>query len=239
MQDRLLMEIVEELVKYSEEIYLDRQSPKVVNKFYALIHKLVNCFLKHFQYPFLMIRKGMNFAIKEIVIWMVLYLIVFYGVSELTDSTLASEEVRQMRSIILTNVIIFIPIWVASFLPPSTLLSLTTDKNTVETLLRKIDGPISETVLTVFAIYRNRIEKRISKLKHLIALAWALYVYMFEKIDSTEAFNLSVQKEIFSLSFFGVFIIISIFLLLAYEKSSISIMNNVQIALIENSRRYH
>lgn len=245
MQEKLLMEIVEELIERSEELYLGKQKSKVVKMFPEPIQKLVDfgygklqVFLKHFQYPVLMITKGLNFAIKEMIIWCVVYGAVVWGVSIFAGNIQASfpEETRLMFSNILVNLIFFIPIWIASFLPPSILSSLTANTSIVQILLKEIDEPISDAVLSVFSIYRKRVETRISKLKYMIALAWAFLVYIFGKIDSIGTINPSVQRELLSLSGFSLFVIICLVFLQAYEKSCVAIMNNAQIALIESSK---
>ncbi len=246
-KEKLLADIVEDLIEKSENFYLEKEKnfikeglyPQPLQFLLTWLHNIINLFYKYFQYPFLMVSKGFDFAIREIAIWCVSYFILVLFTVKLADIVHFSGTFPPGFSTFLISTLIFLPMCIALFSPPSIFTKITTNKNIVHSLLNEIeDFAIASNLSEVFVLYKSRVEKRILKIKQIFTLFWVLCLYWLNKFFSVGGLTAELQREVFSLTIFLIFIGFCIFLLHAYEKSCLSIMNNIQIALIEANRQY-
>ncbi len=256
----LLVDIVEDLIEKSESFYLSTKRdviqeglyPKLVQFLLAYWYRVKYFLYRCFQYPFLMVLKGADFAMRELIVWCVTYLVLGFLIVNFLDTPQLTNHLIPISPIFFSNILIFIPLCVALFLPPSIFTKITTDRNIINNLLNEIDDfAIASELSEVFTLYKCRVEKRVLKIKQLVGLMWFFFLYninelysgnnvikLLKEIFSSSNVSSEQVKEVFFLIVFLLFVGLCIFFVHAYEKSCLSIMNNVQVALIEANRQH-
>ena len=223
----MLTNTIESLVKESERIYLAKEKAIIPGQDFIR---------RHFWYPALMIIKGFDFAKKEFIVYSVMYFVgIFLTLTLLKEmpKEYPPEIARFISSIFLYGMI-FIPIFAALFLPPSTYTNSRINGKNISQLLSLIPEINIDELEKIFQIHYDMAEKRILFMKRLYGLSWAVFIYLFKSFEKVKEVEVKpIENDFLLLAFYSIALILGFIFIQAYSKSAETIITNVKIALIE------
>ena len=223
----MLTNTIESLVKESERIYLAREKAIIPGQDYIR---------RHFLYPALMITKGFDFAKKEFIVYSVMYFMgIFFTLMLLKEIPQGyPPEITRFISSIFLYGMIFLPIFAALFLPPSTYTNSRINQKNVSQLLSLIPEINIDELEKIFQIHYDMTEKRMLFMKRLYGVSWAVFIYSFKSLDKAKGIESKpIENDLAILAFYPIALILGFLFIQAYSKSAETIITNVKIALVE------
>ena len=223
----MLTNTIDSLVKESERIYLAREKAFIPGQDYIR---------RHFLYPALMITRGFDFAKKEFIVYSVMYFMgIFFTLMLLKEIPQGyPPEITRFISSIFLYGMIFLPIFAALFLPPSTYTNSRINPKNVSQLLSLIPEINIDELEKIFQIHYDMAEKRILFMKRLYGVSWAIFIYLFKSLDKAKGIESKpIENDLAILAFYSIALILGFLFIQAYSKSAETIITNVKIALVE------
>lgn len=223
----MIIDITEALIKESERLYLNQREAHFPGQ---------DLLRRYIAYPFLMIYKGLGFPIKEMMIYCFFYFVGLVSMPSIISliPNEAPVEVRQIMSSILIYAFVSFPVFMALFLPPSAFSGGNMNKNIIKTLMKKIEYEQISGVSELLNVYEDIAVKRVKTIKRLLALGWAVFLYIFElSKQSFLASNIFSEEDAMRIAIYLVVLFFAFLCVQSYSVSIMLIMENIKVALIE------
>ena len=219
-----------ELIGISERMYLGTKEATIPGQDWVR---------KHIKYPVLLVSKGFDFAKKEIIIYSVLYILGLFVTIKLLEAVPIETpiEIRFVFSSFFLNIVIFGPLFIVLFLPPSTYCASRVDGVIVKHLLQHLSEVDTKWYINILEIYEKQATRRISFIKKLYAFSWAIFVYLVNSINTSSIVetNMLVAGGLISIAFYMLILFLGFICIQAYSKSTDIIFNNVKVTLMEKN----